>query len=44
MLFTDGSKTSVDEGTVLRPLELALRSFSWGVVLLGLGLVAAKII
>jgi hypothetical protein len=44
MLFTDGSKTSVDEGTVLRPLELALRSFSWGTVLLGLGLVAAKLI
>jgi hypothetical protein len=28
----------------LRPLELALRSFSWGTVLLGLGLVAAKLI
>jgi hypothetical protein len=44
MTFEDGSHASVDEGTLLRPLELALRAFSWGVVLLGLGLVAAKLI
>lgn len=44
MTLTDGSQTSVDERTLLHPLELALRSFSWGVVLLGLGLVAAKLL
>jgi len=44
MTMTDGSQTSVDEGTLLQPLELALRAFSWGVVLLGLGLVAAKVV
>jgi hypothetical protein len=44
MTMTDGSQTSVDEGTLLQPLELALRAFSWGVVLLGLGLVAAKVL
>jgi len=42
--FPDGSHVDVDEGTLLRPLELGLRSFSWGVLLLGLGLVAAKLI
>jgi hypothetical protein len=44
MTMTDGSQTSVDEGTLLQPLELALRAFSWGVVLLGIGLVAAKVV
>jgi hypothetical protein len=44
MTMRDGSQTSVDEGTLLQPLELALRSFSWGVVLLGIGLVAAKVV
>ena len=39
----DGSRTALDEPTLLRPLELALRAFSWGIVLLGLGLVAAKV-
>src|SRR5437868_4643903 len=42
--FPDGSHVDVDEGTLLRPLELGLRSFSWGVLLLGLSLVAAKLI
>ncbi len=44
MTFADGSEANVDETTVLHPLELALRAFAWGVVLLGLGLVAAKLI
>jgi hypothetical protein len=43
MTMTDGSEANVDKGTLLQPLELALRAFSWGVVLLGLGLVAAKV-
>lgn len=34
----------VDERARLHPLELGLRSFGWGVLLLGLGLVAAKIL
>src|SRR5256886_9573677 len=42
--FPDGSHVDVDEDTLLRPLELGLRSFSWGVLLLGLSLVAAKLI
>ena len=40
----DGSETPLDEPALLRPLEVALRAFSWGVVLLGLGLVAARVI
>src|SRR6266571_3722407 len=43
MTFADGTSAKVDEATLLRPLEVALRAFSWGVVLLGLGLVAAKL-
>ena len=43
MTFADGTHVPLDEATLLRPLEVALRSFSWGVVLLGLGLVAAKL-
>src|SRR5712691_12730855 len=44
MTFADGTHVPLDEATLLRPLEVALRSFSWGVVLLGLGLVAAKLL
>src|SRR5438132_2315023 len=43
MTFADGTHAKVDEATLLRPLEVALRAFSWGVGLLGLGLVAAKL-
>jgi hypothetical protein len=39
----DGTQTALDEPALLRPLELALRAFSWGVVLLGASLVAAKL-
>lgn len=42
LTMRDGSHTRLDEAAVLRPLELALRAFSWGVVLFGLALVAAK--
>jgi hypothetical protein len=38
----DGTQTALDEPALLRPLEKALRAFSWGVVLLGLGMVAAR--
>jgi len=40
----DGTVTDLDERVLLRPLELALRSFAWGTVLVGLGLVAAKLV
>src|SRR5256884_2758864 len=43
MTFADGTQTDVNEATLLRPLEVALRAFSWGIALLGLGLVAAKL-
>ena len=39
---TDGSETPLDEPYLLRPLEHALRAFSWGVVMIGVGLVASK--
>ena len=40
----DGSETKLDEPALLRPLELALKAFSWGVVLLALGLAAARVL
>ena len=40
----DGTETKLDERALLTPLELALRAFAWGTVLLGLGLVAAKLL
>jgi hypothetical protein len=43
LTLQDGTQTELDEPLLLRPLELALGAFSWGVVLLGLGLVAAKL-
>jgi hypothetical protein len=39
----DGTAVALDEATLLRPLELALRAFSWGVVALALGLAASKL-
>lgn len=41
--LSDGSAVELDEATLLRPLERALRAFSWGVVAVGLGLVASKV-
>jgi hypothetical protein len=41
--FSDGSVVQLDEATLLRPLEKALKAFSWGVVALAVGLVASKI-
>lgn len=40
----DGTVSDLDERVLLRPLEMALRAFAWGTVLVGLGLVAAKLI
>jgi len=44
LTLSDGTEAHLDEPALLRPLEQALRAFSWGVVLLGLGLVAAKLL
>jgi hypothetical protein len=44
MTMGDGSRVDIDESTLLSPLEVALRAFSWGVVLLGLGLVASRLL
>lgn len=41
--LSDGSVVELDEKTLLRPLEQALRAFSWGVVAVAIGLVASKI-
>jgi len=40
----DGTETQIDERVLLGPLELALRAFAWGTVLIGLGLVTAKLL
>ncbi|HKV88231.1 MAG TPA: hypothetical protein VJT78_09570 [Candidatus Dormibacteraeota bacterium] len=42
--LNDGSRLALRESNLLQPLELALRAFSWGVVLLALGVVAAKLL
>jgi hypothetical protein len=44
LTLQDGTQTELDEPALLRPLELALRAFSWGVLLLGFGLVAARVL
>jgi hypothetical protein len=38
----DGSRIDLTESVLLRPLELALRSFSWGVVAIAAGMVLAR--
>jgi hypothetical protein len=42
--FTDGSQVPLDATVLLRPLERALRAFSWGVVALAAGLLASRIL
>jgi hypothetical protein len=44
LTLNDGSELTLDQATLLRPLEQALRAFSWGVVVLALGLLAARLI
>ena len=44
LTLNDGSEVTLDEAALLRPLERALRAFSWGVVALGLGLAASRFI
>jgi hypothetical protein len=40
----DGSRVDLSESVLLRPLELALRSFSWGVVAIAVGLLLARLL
>jgi hypothetical protein len=42
--FSDGSAVELDEAALLRPLERALKAFSWGVVALAIGLAASKVL
>src|SRR5256884_8111302 len=44
LTLSDGSDIELGMPILLGPLELALRAFSWGVVLLGLGMVAARLL
>ena len=42
--MTDGSEVALTLGGLLRPLEQALRAFSWGVVALAAGLLASRLL
>src|SRR3989440_916672 len=41
LTLLDGSETNLDEHALLRPLEVGLKAFAWGVVALAVGLAAA---
>lgn len=41
--FVDGSSHRIDEDVLLRPLEGALRSLSWGMVALAVGMAVARL-
>jgi hypothetical protein len=42
--LNDGSRVTLDEETLLKPLEKALSAFSWGVVALAVGLIASRLL
>lgn len=42
--MADGSEVALDEAALLRPLEKALRAFSWGVVAVAAGLLASRLL
>ena len=42
--LNDGTQVQLDQAALLRPLERALRAFSWGVVALAAGLLASRIL
>jgi hypothetical protein len=44
VILNDGSEVALDEPALLKPLEGALRAFSWGVVALALGLAASRLV
>jgi len=41
LTLIDGSETNLDEPALLKPLEVGLKAFAWGVVALAVGLAAA---
>ena len=43
LTMIDGRQTPLDERTLLRPLERALKSFAWAVVVLSVGLIASRV-
>ena len=42
--LNDGSQMPLDEATLLKPLETALRAFSWGVVALAVALMSSRLL
>jgi hypothetical protein len=44
LTLSDGSQIRIDEPALLLPLEGALSAFSWGVVLLSVGLLASRLL
>jgi len=42
--LSDGSQVPLDEATLLRPLEQALRAFSWGVVTIAVALMTSRLL
>jgi hypothetical protein len=42
--LNDGSAVELNEAALLRPLEQALRAFSWGVVALAIGMLISKVL
>jgi hypothetical protein len=42
--LNDGSQVALDDAVLLKPLEGALRAFSWGVVAVAVGMAASKLI
>ena len=43
LTLAGGDQVALDEATLLRPLERALKAFAWGVVVLSLGLIASRV-
>src|SRR6266516_609141 len=43
LTLLDGSETNLDEHALLRPLELGLKAFAWGVVALAVGLAVVRL-
>lgn len=44
LTYADGTESPIDEPVLLEPLEQALRAFSWGVVLLAVALISARLL
>ena len=44
LTLDDSSRIELSEAVLLRPLELALRAFSWGVVALAIGMVLSRVL